>query len=58
VSATKSELNVLYCAYYWADNPTDRTAKKALWDAVQKDRHDTERRVERHFAKKPKEAQR
>jgi hypothetical protein len=43
----KTEREVLAMAYYWADNPTTREAKKALWDAVQADRKNVLKRAEK-----------
>ena len=34
---TKSEQDVLMAAYYWADHPTDREAKRKLYSAVRAD---------------------
>jgi hypothetical protein len=44
---SKTEREVLAMAYYWADNPTTREAKKALWDAVQADRKNVLKRAEK-----------
>jgi hypothetical protein len=45
--ATKSEQAVLMAAYHWANNPTDREAKRKLWKAVRDDMADAHKREQR-----------
>jgi len=44
---TKTEREILAMAYYWADNPTAREAKKALWNAVKADCRNVLKRAEK-----------
>ena len=49
---TKTEQAVLQAAYHWSFNPTDRQAKKALWDAVHKDMENSEKLENRRIARR------
>jgi hypothetical protein len=52
MSATATERDILQCAYYWADNPTSHDAKKALYDAVHRDRKASEVRARREMVRR------
>ena len=49
---TKTEEMVLQCAWSWADSPTDRDAKRSLYNAVRKDQEAVSKREGKKWAKK------
>jgi hypothetical protein len=49
---TKTEEAVIQTAYLWHHNPTDREAKRALWNAVVKDMENSEKLENRRFKRK------
>jgi hypothetical protein len=46
---TKTENAVIQAAYHWSFNPTDREAKRALYDAVKKDMDNSSKLEDRRY---------
>ena len=49
---TKTEQAILHASYHWSFNPTDREAKKALYDAVKKDMENSGKLEDRRWNRK------